>query len=91
MDLIKQLTGKNKQDYEQAAAHIIDNADVKTFEDLVSKEDFLFDFIKQNVAKRLQQACNENNYKNLLNFLIFIRHLMTHSLLKHLQNMVIMK
>ena len=71
MDFIKQLTGKNKQDYEHAAAHIIDNADVKTFEELVSKEDFLFDFIKQNAAKRLQQACNENNYKNLLNFLEF--------------------
>ena len=64
MDLIKQLTGKNKQDYEHAAAHIINNADVKSFEELVSKEDFLFDFIKQNAAKRLQQACNENNYKN---------------------------
>lgn len=71
MDFIKQLTGKNKQDYEHAAAHIIDNADVKTFEELVSKEDFLFDFIKQNAAKRLQQACNENNYKNLLKFLNF--------------------
>ncbi len=71
MDFIKQLTGKNKQDYEHAAAHIIDNADVKTFEELVSKEDFLFDFIKQNAAKRLQQACNENNYKNLLKFLDF--------------------
>ncbi len=71
MDFIKQLTGKNKQDYEHAAAHIIDNADVKTFEELVSKEDFLFDFIKQNAAKRLQLACNEHNYKNLLFFLNF--------------------
>ncbi|MBR2526346.1 hypothetical protein IKE67_07755 [bacterium] len=68
MDLIKQITGKNKNEYEQAAAHIINNADVKTFEELVSKDDFLFEFIKQNVAKRLQQACNENNYQNLLNF-----------------------
>ncbi len=71
MDFIKQLTGKNKQDYEHAAAHIIDEADVKTFEDLVSKDDFLFDFIKKNVAKRLQQACNEHNYKNLIKFLGF--------------------
>lgn len=71
MDLIKQLTGKNKKDYEYAAAHIIDNADEKSFEELVSKDDFLFDFIKQNAAKRLQQACNENNYKNLLKFLDF--------------------
>jgi len=71
MDLIKQLTGKNKNEYEQAAAHIINSADAKTFEDLVSKDDFLFEFIKQNVAKRLKQACNNNNYKNLMKFLDF--------------------
>ena len=40
MDLIKKLTGKNQADYEQAAAHIINNADSKSFEELVSKEDF---------------------------------------------------
>lgn len=67
-DLIKKLTGKNQNDYEQAAAHIIDNADVKAFEELVSKDDFLFDFIKQNVAKRLMHACNQDNFKNLLEF-----------------------
>lgn len=71
MDLIKKLTGKNQADYEQAAAHIINNADSKSFEELVSKEDFLFDFIKQNVAKRLEHACNKENYKNLLSFLSY--------------------
>ena len=71
MDLIKQLTGKNKDEYERAAAHIVDNADINAFEDLVSKDDFLFDFVKQNVSKRLQNACNEHNYKNLLKFLKF--------------------
>lgn len=71
MDLIKKLTGKNQNDYEQAAAHIVDNADVKSFEELVSKDDFLFDFIKQNVAKRLAHACNQDNFKNLLAFLKF--------------------
>lgn len=69
MDLIKKLTGKNQKDYEQAAAHIVDGADVKSFKELVSKEDFLFDFIKQNVAKRLKNACNKHNYKNLIEFL----------------------
>ncbi|MBQ3311449.1 hypothetical protein IJG72_05160 [bacterium] len=71
MDLIKKLTGKNKNDYEQAAAHIIDCADVCTFEELVKKDDFLFDFIKQNVANRLENACNRNNVKNLFKFLKF--------------------
>ncbi len=35
MDLIKKLTGKNQKDYEQAAAHIVDGADVKSFKELV--------------------------------------------------------
>ena len=69
MDLIKQLTGKDKKLYEQAAAHIINNADEKSFEELISKDDFLFDFVKQNVANRLKQACNKDNYKNILKFL----------------------
>jgi len=71
MSLIKQLTGKNKQEYEQAAAHIINCVDEAAFEELVSKEDFLFDFVKQNVANRLKNACNESNFKNLFNFLKF--------------------
>lgn len=71
MDWIKKLTGKNQNDYEQAAAHIIGEVDVKSFEELISKDDFLFDFIKQNVAKRLKNACNKDNFKNLLQFLKF--------------------
>lgn len=71
MDWIKKLTGKNQNDYEQAAAHIINDIDVKYFEELVSKDDFLFDFIKQNVSKRLMNACNKDNFKNLLEFTKF--------------------
>lgn len=71
MDLIKKLTSKNKQDYEMAASHILDNCDVKAFEELVSKDDFLFDFIKSNVATRLSHAVNKSNYKSLLKFLPF--------------------
>ena len=29
----------------------------------------MFDFVKNNVAKRIQNACNKDNYQNLLNFL----------------------
>lgn len=67
-DLIKKLTGKNKSDYEQAAAYMIDNADAGSFKELIAKDSFLFDFIKQNVSQRLFNACNETNYKNLLKF-----------------------
>lgn len=68
-DLIKQLTGKNKQEYEAAACHLVNTADVEMFKALVDKDDFLFDFVKQNVSDRIGNALNETNYKNLLSFL----------------------
>lgn len=68
-DDLKKLTGKNPQDFEPVAYGLINNSDVELFSELVSKEDFLFDFVKQNVANRLEKVCNESNYLNLLNFL----------------------
>jgi len=68
-DLIKKLTGKNKGEYEQAARHLIDSGDVELFKALVEKDAFLFDFIKQNVANRLAEAVNDNNWRNLTQFL----------------------
>ncbi len=65
---IKQLTGKNKQEYEQVAKHLVDNCDIELYKELVEQENYLFDFIKQNVAERIFNACNETNYKNLLAF-----------------------
>ena len=69
MDLIKKLTGKNPSEYEMVAKSLVDNSDVELFSKLVKQDDFLFDFIKDNVAKRIQNACNKSNYLNLLNFL----------------------
>ena len=69
MDLIKNLTGKDPKGYEPVAKHIINTPDVELFKELVSKDDFLFDFIKQNVAQRLAKACNAQNFKNLFQFL----------------------
>ena len=62
MDKIKQLTGKNQNEYEAVAKEIINNADIALFKELVSKDDFLFDFVKANVSKRLENACNKDNY-----------------------------
>ncbi len=67
-DTIKKLTSKNKSDYEQVAYQLINSADVNLFEELVKQDDFLFDFVKYNVAQRLQNACNSSNYRNLLAF-----------------------
>lgn len=68
-DDLKKLTGKNPKDFEPVAHALINNSDVKLFVELVEKDDFLFDFVKQNVADRLAKVCNESNYFNLLNFL----------------------
>ncbi len=68
-EIVKKLTGKNPQDFEFAAAHIIGKSDTEAFQELVDKSDFLFDFIKQNVKKRLSHATNAFNFRNILNFL----------------------
>lgn len=68
-DLIKKLTGKNKPDYEFAAQHLVDCGDVDMFKELVEKDNFLFDFVKENIAQKISNAVNEENYINLLNFL----------------------
>lgn len=68
---LKKLTGKNPKDFEPVAYDIVNNSDVKLFSELVEHEDFLFDFIKQNVSNRLEKVCNSSNYLNLLNFLKF--------------------
>lgn len=67
--MFKKLTGKNPRDYEYAAHHVMDNADEKLFAELVEKDSFLFDFVKQNVAQRLANAVNDNNWKSVLSFL----------------------
>ena len=68
MDLLKAITGKNPADYEYAARVLVDAPNVDLFRQLVKQEDFLFDFIKSNVANRIKNAINKNNYENLLEF-----------------------
>lgn len=68
-DNLKKLTGKNKNDYEAVAKHLIDDCDVELFKELVDNDDFLFDFVKNNVAQRIENAVNQNNYQNLIEFL----------------------
>ena len=68
-DKLKKLTGKNPKDFEPVAYELINAPDVELFAELVSQDDFLFDFVKQNVAKRLSKICNESNYLNLLKFI----------------------
>ena len=69
MDLFKALTGKNPAEFEKAGKILVDTPDVELFKKLVKQDDFLFDFVKNNVSKRIRQACNKNNYENLFQFL----------------------
>ena len=68
MDLFKALTGKNPAEFEQAARILVDTPDIELFKKLVKQDDFLFDFIKNNVAKRIRNASNKHNYLNLFKF-----------------------
>ena len=68
MDLLKAITGKNPAEFEQAAYILVNTPDVNLYKNLVKQDDFLFDFVKSNVANRIQKACNNNNYKNLFKF-----------------------
>ena len=67
--MLKKLTGKNPKEYEYAASHLMNNADEQLFAELVEKDSFLFDFVKQNVAQRLESATNEHNWQTVLSFL----------------------
>lgn len=68
MDLIKKLTGKNPSEYEVVAKSLVENSDVELFAKLVNQDDFLFDFVKNNVAQRIQNACTKENFMNIINF-----------------------
>lgn len=66
---LKKLTGKFG--YEPIAKHLVNDCDTELFKELVESDSFLFDFVKQNVAQRIEAQVNENNYKNLIEFLKF--------------------
>lgn len=66
---IKKITGKNQREAEETVKLMIDNADIELFKELVNKDDFLFDFVKQNVTLHIKNVCNASNFRNLLKFL----------------------
>lgn len=68
-DILKKLTGKNQREAQEIARNMLDNSNTELFRELVNKDDFLFDFVKQNVAGYIKNAADESNYKNLLQFL----------------------
>jgi hypothetical protein len=65
---LNDITAKDENKAIAAASHMINNSDVEMFKLLVGKVDFLFDFIKNNLRKRIETVVNNKNYKNLLSF-----------------------
>lgn len=64
---LKKLTGK--YGYEPVVRHLINDCDVELFKELTEKDDYLFDFVKQNVAERISNEVSSANFRNLVEFL----------------------
>ncbi len=65
---LKNLIGKDEKKAAEAAEYLVNNSDVKLFGMLVDKSDFLFDFVRNNVYKRIENVITKDNFKNLINF-----------------------
>ena len=66
--LLKDLTNKDEKKAIEAARYMIDNSDIELYKLLVEKSDFLFDFIRNNVCKRIEKVITKDNYSNIINF-----------------------
>ena len=56
---LKNLTAKDEKKAQEAAFYLINNSDVELYKVLVEKTDFLFDFVRANVLKRIEKAVNK--------------------------------
>ena len=65
---LKALTGKDETNAVEAAAYLVNNTDIELYKMLVEKSDFLFDFIRNNICKRIEKVVNKENFKNLISF-----------------------
>ncbi len=66
---VKNLTSKDEKAAQKSAQFLLNSGNIEMFNTLLKKSEFLFDFVKQNVNKRLTKALTETNYKNLFKFL----------------------
>ena len=66
---LNNLTSKDSNLQKQAADIIINSKDIKAFEILSFKADFIFDFIKEKINKTLISAVTKDNLLNLFDFM----------------------
>lgn len=69
--LVNELVGKNEQLAADAAKCLIEEANIDAFAMLVRKTEFLFDFIKENLNRRLCAAVNKDNFRKLFPFMSY--------------------
>ncbi len=65
---LKNLTGKDEKKAQEAADYLVNQADLQLFKMLVEKSDYLFDFVRNNVCKRIEKAVSKNNFMNIIKF-----------------------
>ncbi len=67
-NLVNDLTQKDEAKACAAAKTLINTKNCEAFKKLCDKSEFLFDFVKNNVRKRLKNAVTPQNFKNLTAF-----------------------
>lgn len=65
---LKNLTGKDENKAQNVANYLVNHADLELFKMLVIKTDYLFDFVRNNVEKRIEKAVSKDNFMNIINF-----------------------
>ena len=65
---IKDLTSKDENKALSAAFEMVNNSDTDLYRELVQTSEYLFQFVKDNVAKRIDKVVTKQNFKNLFNF-----------------------
>lgn len=68
-EVLNNLISKDSAKSRAAAESIVNNADVKSYEKLCEKSEFLFDFIKENIIEKLAGAVNKENFENVFKFI----------------------
>lgn len=66
---LNNLISKDEALQKQAASEIINTKDIKAYQILSEKGEFLFDFIKAKIIKNLSLAVNKENLFNLFEFM----------------------
>ena len=70
-NIVENICAKDEQTAKTAAVEFITKADIQEYKKLCDKMDFLFDFVRENVYRRLSSVISKSNFRNLINFFEF--------------------